>query len=111
MFADELTLGSFFRRLSFTADGAFLVVPAALWHGRRNNDDGGSDGGGGGGGGGGLSPGSPTSVLSGGVDRLADSSFATYLFARHHYDQPYKVLAGLEKVRACRAFHSIGEGK
>jgi chromatin assembly factor 1 subunit B len=109
MFADELTLGSFFRRLSFTADGAFLVVPAALWHGRRNNDDGGSDGGGGGGGG--LSPGSPTSVLSGGVDRLADSSFATYLFARHHYDQPYKVLAGLEKVRACRAFHSIGEGK
>ncbi|KAL3767141.1 hypothetical protein ACHAW5_003160 [Stephanodiscus triporus] len=85
MFADELTLGSFFRRLSFTVDGAFLVVPAALWHGMRTDD--GGDGG----------PSSPTSVLGGGTDKLADSSFATYLFARHHFDQPYKVLTGLEK--------------
>ena len=92
MFADELTLCSFFRRLSFTTDGAFLIVPAALWHGRKDviplssNDD--------------LpQPGSPTSVASNGVDTLAESSFATYLFARHHFDQPYKVLTGLEKVR------------
>ena len=91
MFADELTLGSFFRRLSFTVDGAFLVVPAALWHGSRKDDDGV---------GGEVGPGSPTSVLSGGADRLAESSFATYLFARHHFDQPYKVLTGLEKVSA-----------
>ena len=89
MFADELTLGSFFRRLSFTTDGAFLVVPAALWHGRSSmlpasKEDG---------------PASPTSV--GGIEKLAESSFATYLFARHHFDQPYKVLAGLEKVSVC----------
>ena len=91
MFADELTLGSFFRRLSFTTDGAFLVVPAALWHGRNNgnNNDVGK-----------VAPGSPTSVSA--VDgKLAESSFATYLFARHHFDQPYKVLTGLEKVRVC----------
>ncbi|KAL3811896.1 hypothetical protein ACHAXA_001421 [Cyclostephanos tholiformis] len=87
MFVDELTLGSFFRRLSFTVDGAFLVVPAALWHGRRKDDEGSGE----------VGPSSPTSVLSGGVDKLADSSFATYLFARHHFDQPYKVLTGLEK--------------
>jgi hypothetical protein len=36
MFANELTLGSFFQRLSFTTDGAFLVVPAALWHGIKS---------------------------------------------------------------------------
>jgi len=81
MFADELTLGSFFRRLSFTTDGAFLVVPAALWHGRDNSSEG--------------KQASPTSV--GAVNKLDESSFATYLFARHHFDQPYKVLAGLEK--------------
>ena len=87
MFADELTLGSFFRRLSFTTDGAFLVVPAALWHGRKASKDDDAP-----------LPGSPTSVASNGVDKLAESSFATYLFARHHFDQPYKVLTGLEKV-------------
>ncbi len=84
MFADELTLGSFFRRLSFTTDGAFLVVPAALWHGRSNDKSEGT-------------PGSPTSVANH-DGKLAESSYATYLFARHHFDQPYKVLTGLEKV-------------
>ena len=93
MFADELTVGSFFRRLSFTADGAFLVVPAALWHGNDKSDDKVND----------LSvknstPQSPKSVLPDRDDRLSESSFATYLFARHHFDQPYKVLTGLEKV-------------
>jgi len=87
MFADELTLGSFFRRLSFTADGAFLVVPVALWHGRKASKDDGAP-----------LLGSPTSVASNCVDKLAESSYATYLFARHHFDQPYKVLTGLEKV-------------
>ena len=95
MFADELTLGSFFRRLSFTTDGAFLVVPAALWHGRSSmlptsKED---------------SPASPTSV--GGIDKLAESSFATYLFARHHFDKPYKVLAGLEKVSVCCSMYFL----
>jgi len=86
MFVDELTAGSFFRRLAFTPDGAFLIVPAALWHGTdsttRNDNHG-------------APPGSPTSVMN--SDKLAESSFATYLFARHHFEQPYKVLAGLEK--------------
>lgn len=90
MFADELTLGSFFRRLSFTTDGAFLVVPAALWHGRKDLASSENDA---------SQPGSPTSVVSNDVGKLAESSFATYLFARHHFEQPYKVLTGLEKVR------------
>jgi chromatin assembly factor 1 subunit B len=32
LYVDESTCESFFRRLSWTADGAFLVTPAALWH-------------------------------------------------------------------------------
>jgi len=84
MFADELTLGSFFRRLAFTPDGAFLVVPAALWHGKSSTAIAGK------------SAASPTSVVSS-DDKLEKSSFATYLFARHCFDQPYKVLTGLEK--------------
>ncbi len=28
-------------------------------------------------------------------------SFSTYLYARHRFDEPYKVFAGLEKVRDC----------
>jgi len=31
LFADESTVESFFRRLSWTTDGAFLVTPTALW--------------------------------------------------------------------------------
>lgn len=63
LFADESTVESFFRRLSWTDDGAFLVTPAALWHHENK-----------------------------------ETSFATYLFARHNFDKPYKVLPGLEKV-------------
>ena len=82
LFADELTLGSFFRRLAFTPDGAFLVVPAALWHGDAEQvvTEGGQ-------------PASPNSV-----DKLNEASFGTYLFARHCFEKPYKVLAGLDKV-------------
>jgi len=87
MFVDELTAGSFFRRLAFTPDGAFLIVPAALWHGTDNTSKSDTSGS--------LPPGSPTSVMN--SDKLADSSFATYLFVRHHFEQPYKVLTGLEK--------------
>ena len=85
MFADELTLGSFFRRLAFTPDGSFLVVPAALWHGSESGTKPpGAP----------SKPSSPTSVTN---TSLSESSFATYLFARHNFDQPYKVLTGLEK--------------
>jgi len=87
MFVDELTLGSFFRRLAFTTDGAFLVVPAALWHGRGHKSTAASTK---------NPPMSPTSVARN-EDKFAENSFATYLFARHHFEQPYKVLTGLEK--------------
>ena len=88
LFADEITLGSFFRRLSFTSDGAFLVVPAGQWHGASTC---GTDAPA-------APPGSPTGVAD---ERLAGGSFATYLFARHQYDAPHRVLAGLEKPSVC----------
>lgn len=69
LFADESTVESFFRRLNWTADGAFLITPCGLWHGSENDKEN-------------TSP-----------------SFATLLFARHQYDKPYKVLLGHEKVR------------
>lgn len=70
LFADESTVESFFRRLSWTSDGAFLVTPAALWH--------------------------KTGPLGSKDDEMAPT-FATYLFARHEFEKPYKVLHGLEK--------------
>lgn len=71
LFADESTVESFFRRLNWTTDGAFLITPCALWH-RDGVDE---------------------------VDKENSSpSYATLLFARHQYDKPYKVLPGLEKV-------------
>ena len=71
LYCDESTCESFFRRLSWTTDGAFLVTPAALWH----TED-------------------PTNKDS----TAAPPSFSTHLFARHRYDEPYMVLSGLEKV-------------
>ena len=32
LFADESTVESFFRRLSWATDGAFLITPASLYH-------------------------------------------------------------------------------
>lgn len=69
LYADESTVESFFRRLSWTADGAFLVTPASLWH----------------------------KTALGTNEEEASPTFATYLFARHEYEKPYKVLHGLEK--------------
>lgn len=74
LFADETTVESFFRRLNWTSDGAFLITPCALWH--RESPDGETD------------------------KENSSPSFATLLFARHRYDAPYKVLPGLEKVRS-----------
>ena len=71
LYADESTLESFFRRLSWTTDGAFLVTPAALWHADQGDPN-----------------------------TKSPPTFATYLFARHKFDEPYKVLSGLEKVCA-----------
>jgi len=75
LFVDESNCESFFRRLSWTVDGAFLVTPAALWHG-MNNIDGEKK---------------ASSVTSG------SPLFSTYLFARHRFDEPYRVLTGLDK--------------
>jgi len=74
LFADESTVESFFRRLAWTVDGAFLITPASIWKG------------GVGGGGAGTAGGNS-----------ATPSFAVYLFARHHFDRPYKVLSGFDK--------------
>jgi hypothetical protein len=74
LYADESTLESFFRRLSWTTDGAFLITPAALWQPDTANS----------------ANSTPTT-----------SPYATYMFARHKFDEPYRVLAGLEKVRGC----------
>ena len=67
LFADESTVESFFRRLAWTIDGAFLITPASLY--------------------------------SKNVVGEGEPSFATYLFARHNYEKPFKVFSGLEKVR------------
>ena len=77
LFADESTVESFFRRLNWTTDGAFLITPCALWHGSENDKEN-------------TSP-----------------SFATLLFARHQYDKPYKVLLGHEKVRDETVFINV----
>jgi len=68
-FADESTLNSFFRRLAWTVDGAYLIAPAALWS--ASNFDNSNN----------------------------NNSYATLLFQRHRFDEPCRVLAGLEKVR------------
>ena len=76
LFVDESNCESFFRRLSWTTDGAFLVTPAALWHasGEEAQQESANDG---------NSSSSPT--------------FSTYLFARHKFEEPYRVLGGLSK--------------
>jgi len=78
MYADESTLESFFRRLSWTTDGAYLVTPAALHH--------------------------KNSATANNYDTNESPSFATYLFARHKFDEPCKVLSGLEKVKFACSF-------
>ncbi|KAG7356260.1 WD repeat-containing protein [Nitzschia inconspicua] len=82
LFVDESNCESFFRRLSWTSDGAFLVTPAALWHANINDSE-------------------KQQMLAnnGGDDDSCynSPSFSTYLFARHKFDEPYRVLAGLDK--------------
>lgn len=81
LFVDESNCESFFRRLSWTSDGAFLVTPASLWHASNDSDQ----------------P-SPSEGKGGDEDEFGNSpSFSTYLFARHKFDEPYRVFAGLDK--------------
>lgn len=85
LFADESSVESFFRRLSWTKDGAFLITPASLWHSttKPNHLD--------------TSSSSSTNHSDEQHAALGVPTFATYLFARHQYDRPYKVLSGLDK--------------
>lgn len=92
LYAHDDVLKSFFRRLAWTTDGAFLVTPAALWQNTisetssidsSNNNaaiENTSNG---------------KKQANGGNAAL---QYATLLFARHHFDEPYRVLAGLDKV-------------
>ena len=77
LFSDESTLQSFVRRLAFTTDGAFLVTPAALWYGNNNNKEG-------------------EDIST--TNNNRNPSHATLLFARHKWDEPCRVLTGLDKV-------------
>jgi chromatin assembly factor 1 subunit B len=79
LFVDESNCESFFRRLSWTSDGAFLVTPAALWHARKDAER----------------PSQPSNTAD--DDSRGSPSFSTYMFARHKFEEPYRVLAGLEK--------------
>jgi len=82
LFGDESTIESFFRRLSWTADGSYLICPSALWHGDK------------------TATGGETPKIAGTAAATNDAegpSYATCLFARHGFDQPCRVLAGLEK--------------
>jgi hypothetical protein len=65
----ETTLESFVRRLKWTVDGAYLIVPAATWS--LENDD--------------------TATTT------AASKFATLIYQRHKYEEPFKVLCGHDK--------------
>ncbi|VEU43015.1 unnamed protein product [Pseudo-nitzschia multistriata] len=75
LFVDESNCESFFRRLNWTVDGAFLVTPAALWH--ENND---------------IDAGKTTQTSA-----STSPLFSTYIFARHRFEEPYRVLTGLDK--------------
>jgi WD40 repeat protein len=81
LFATETVLESFVRRLSWTVDGAYLIVPAAVWSVESS-----------------LS--SPDTMdVSSATPPSASSNYATLIYQRHRYDEPWKVLTGLEKVR------------
>ncbi|KAL7567408.1 hypothetical protein ACA910_010292 [Epithemia clementina (nom. ined.)] len=91
-FADESTVESFFRRLAWTVDGRFLLCPTALYKPKpvaaatttnmmnhpnsstttTNQDD-------------------ASSTTTGAAQN------AVLVFARHNFDEPYKILTGLTR--------------
>jgi len=87
LFADESTVESFFRRLNWSIDGSFLITPAAMW---KNDTDSSNK-------------------------NNNPSSFATLLFARHKYDQPYAILSGFDQpcivVKPCPVLFTLPENK
>jgi WD40 repeat protein len=85
LFTDESTLSSFFRRLAWTCDGAYLITPAAVYH--RDMSE--------------AMVSSKNEVITEATrsSNTAGSSFCTYLFARHQFEDCYTVLPGLDKVK------------
>jgi len=78
LFCDEATLKSFFRRLDWTPDGAFLVLPACLWPKVTGSQ--------------------PLDSATVNTPANEAPAHAICLFARHHWEEPFRVLTGLEKV-------------
>jgi chromatin assembly factor 1 subunit B len=76
LFQDEATLESFVRRLAFTTDGAYLVAPAAQWWRPAADGD-------------------PANSSAASSTAYAN---ATLMFARHKWDEPCRVLVGMQKV-------------
>jgi len=88
LFADESTVESFFRRLSWTPDGAFLIAPTALWHTNFNSLN--------------------NMKMEDDLKQVSSPpSFATCLFARHRFDKPAVVLSGLDKVSLSPILESV----
>jgi WD40 repeat protein len=74
LYAAETTLESFVRRLAWTVDGAYLITPAAVWN-------------------------MTASVVSASNDEKQKAGrYATLVYQRHRFEEPWKVLGGLEKV-------------
>mmetsp|Transcript_21965 Transcript_21965/g.50065 ORF Transcript_21965/g.50065 Transcript_21965/m.50065 type:complete len:588 (-) Transcript_21965:408-2171(-) len=80
LYADE-SVKSFFRRLAWTPDGAFLITPAGIWRNRKKgaSSDGNEE------------------------DIEEEPSFATHIFARHRFDRPHIVLTLKKPSVAVRA--------
>lgn len=97
LFADA-SVPSFFRRLSFTPDGALLIVPTGIHRNPLSATNKGKS--------------SSSSTTPGGKS-LNDRSFCTHVFSRQDFTVPCLSLTGLEEpsvaVRCCsRLFKLIG---
>ena len=80
-FADESTVESFFRRLDWTPDGQFLICPTALYKGGLD----------------GSSSSSTTTTTTLPSCTSPTPQHAVLVFARHNFDEPYKIWTGLAR--------------
>ena len=80
-FADESTVESFFRRLDWTPDGQFLICPTALYKGGLD----------------GSSSSSTTTTTTLPSWTSPTPQHAVLVFARHNFDEPYKIWTGLAR--------------
>uniref|UniRef100_A0A7S3P4R1 CAF1B/HIR1 beta-propeller domain-containing protein n=1 Tax=Amphora coffeiformis TaxID=265554 RepID=A0A7S3P4R1_9STRA len=87
LFCDEATLQSFFRRLDWTPDGAFLVLPACLWPKGTGSQ--------------------PLDSATVNTPVNETPAHAVCIFARHHWEEPFRVLTGLEKPAVAIACNPV----